>query len=169
MRKIDYPRLVRWTYSSGARVCVLRAIDVLSVAVCCVSYILLLVFSWLGAGFEGCLLYIFVSGAPFILLSLVRRFISAPRPAELYPELLEYPIRKSGGGSFPSRHVFSAFLIGTLLLVPIAALGGVVLSLGVLLAVSRVLLGKHFIRDVIAGAALGAVSGALGCVLVSIL
>jgi membrane-associated phospholipid phosphatase len=41
-------------------------------------------------------------------------------------------------------------------------LSSVLLILGIALAASRVLLGIHFLRDVIAGAAIGIASGGIG-------
>ncbi len=101
---------------------------------------------------------------PFLLVSVLRYVINSERPYEFYhfkENGLPVP-KKKLGKSFPSRHVFSAFLIGTLLLPNAAFAGAVVLILGLLLAVSRVLLGIHFIRDTAVGALLGIVSGLIG-------
>ena len=102
-----------------------------------------------------------VCGAPFIVVSLLRRFIDAPRPYELY-DFYILPPKDRRGRSFPSRHAYSAFSIGTCLcyLSPIA--GAALLTLAALLCVARVLLGIHFIRDVLAGAVIGATATLLG-------
>ena len=107
-----------------------------------------------------------VTGVPFIIVSVIRHLINAPRPYELLPFYEKKPKHKSGR-SFPSRHVFSIFVIGTVLLIDSPILGAGILVLGVLLAALRVLLGLHFIRDVIAGAAIGAVSGIIGILIIS--
>ena len=96
----------------------------------------------------------------FIIISAVRRIVNAPRPADLFPEL-EFLKSKTSSPAFPSRHTFSASLIAVLVLYFSPIFGGVLLFLSLLLGASRVLLGKHFPRDVICGWLLGAVSGAL--------
>jgi membrane-associated phospholipid phosphatase len=47
------------------------------------------------------------------------------------------------------------------------ALGIILLALGVLLCIARVLLGIHFVRDVIAGALIGVCSAALGILILA--
>ena len=95
---------------------------------------------------------------PFILVSVLRRIINAPRPEACGAR--ESVCRR--GGSFPSRHAHSAFSIGTALLFLSVPLGTAVLLLGVCLGACRVLLGLHFPRDVIAGALTGSVTAVIG-------
>ena len=102
-----------------------------------------------------------VTGAPFVLVSLMRRFINAPRPYEL----LEFYKRKpkgKAGKSFPSRHVFSVFIIATVLIPTDPLLSAALFAAGALLAFLRVALGIHFVRDVVAGALIGAATGGIG-------
>lgn len=106
-----------------------------------------------------------VSGVPFVVVSAVRRIINAPRPYELLCDVYELPPKKRQGCSFPSRHVFSAFSIGTALCFVRPMVGIIVIALGLLCAVSRVLLGKHFLRDVVAGAIIGAVTSVIGMII----
>lgn len=100
-------------------------------------------------------------GVPFIAVTVARRVIDEPRPMQTYAF---YANRREcvRSSSFPSRHVFSAFAIGVASLPYSAALGTVALVSGVLLAVCRVLIGKHFPRDVIAGALIGALTSLIG-------
>lgn len=100
-------------------------------------------------------------GLSFAAVSAARYLLNTPRPYEVYslPPLLPKDTR---GRSFPSRHVFSIFVIGTSLLYLWPAVGAALLALGVLLAAARVLSGVHFPRDVLAGAALGILSAVLG-------
>ena len=102
---------------------------------------------------------------PFVLVSLFRRFINAPRPYELYDFYGEPPKNKKGK-SFPSRHVFSAFLIATLWVYINPFVAAASATLGVLLAISRVLTGIHFVRDVACGALIGVIAGTLGILIV---
>ena len=101
---------------------------------------------------------------PLAAVSVMRRVINSKRPYEVFDvdELKE--LRESGraGRSFPSRHVFSAFLIGVLWLRFSIPFGVAVIILGTFLAVERVLLGIHFVKDTVVGAAIGVVSGLVG-------
>lgn len=102
-----------------------------------------------------------ITGVPFVALSVMRKMINAPRPYELL-EFYEKKPREKSGCSFPSRHVFSVFVIATVIVPTNIALGVGLFVLGSLLAAMRVLLGVHFIRDVVAGALVGVVSGVVG-------
>ena len=102
-----------------------------------------------------------VTGVPFVIVSIMRKLIAAPRPYELF-EFYEKKPKGKAGQSFPSRHVFSVFVIATVLFAwePVIAAGLVVL--GVVLAFLRVALGIHFVRDAVAGGLIGIVSGIIG-------
>lgn len=100
-------------------------------------------------------------GVPFVLVSLLRRVIKAPRPYELY-DFLENPVKNSTGNSFPSRHSFSIFAIGALCLFVSLPVGIITLALGVVLCFCRVALGLHFVRDVLAGALVGLTTSLIG-------
>jgi membrane-associated phospholipid phosphatase len=105
-----------------------------------------------------------MAGIPFILVSLSRFIVNAKRPYEVYEFYTEPPKNKKGR-SFPSRHVFSSFLISTLLITVNIPLASVFYILSLALAVCRVLLGIHFSRDVIVGALLGILSGVIALIL----
>ena len=141
----------------------LDLVDKAGVIFTVVSYAFLLVFSYLGGGWQTSLTYLAVSAVPFIILSIVRKAINAPRPAELF-DLTSLGVSVGGkrGESMPSRHVFSAFLIGTLLTNEALVLGSLVLFVGVCIGACRVLRAKHFVRDCVAGALCGAICGIIG-------
>lgn len=105
------------------------------------------------------------AAVPFAVVTVLRRLIDAPRPYELY-SFYETPPKNKRGSSFPSRHVFSSFIIATLSYILSPWLAAAVALVGVALSVSRVLLGIHFVRDVLAGALIGITSGLLGLVLI---
>ncbi len=104
-----------------------------------------------------------VPGISFILLSLLRDHINAPRP---YEKLNITPLihKDTKGHSFPSRHVFSAAVISTAFLYCGCMLGAIFLVFSLLLAFIRVLGGVHFPRDVLAGLLMGLGSGVVGFV-----
>ena len=102
-----------------------------------------------------------VPAVSFFLLSLFRRWRNSPRPYEVLDIDPLIP-RDKKGESFPSRHVFSVFVIDIAFWWVFPPLGGVFLAVGVLIALIRVIGGVHFPRDVLAGAVLGAACGAVG-------
>lgn len=98
----------------------------------------------------------------FIILSVVRGFINRKRPYELY-ECAPAIHKDKEGKSFPSRHVFSVFVIATTFWGVGCTLAGAVLFLvGACIAAVRVYCGVHFLSDVIAGAVAGVLSGVIG-------
>ncbi len=109
------------------------------------------------------------TAVPFLAVSVFRHLFNAPRPCELYDlsGLTDTSVMKKGR-SFPSRHVTSAHLIGSSLcfLNPVA--GIIILILGIGVGACRILLAKHFIRDVVTGAILGSLLGCLGMLIVNI-
>ena len=108
--------------------------------------------------------YLLALGVPYLLVSLVRVAISAPRPYEIY-DFYIIPPRKKKGKSFPSRHAFSVFVIGTVCLFVYPILGILTLIFGALMCLCRVLLGIHFPRDVIAGGVVGVISALIGALI----
>ena len=56
--------------------------------------------------------FLFLPAFFFLALSRIRKLINSPRPYEVYDILPLIP-RDGQGQSFPSRHVFSIFLITT--------------------------------------------------------
>lgn len=100
-----------------------------------------------------------IPAAGFLLVTLIRKKLNRPRPAQLFHFVPL--VQHEDGCSFPSRHTSSAFLITCALfwLCRYTALPAVFPLIAavsaVLTALSRVVAGVHFPRDVIAGAAFG--------------
>ncbi|MCF0130902.1 MAG: phosphatase PAP2 family protein [Pseudobutyrivibrio sp.] len=102
-----------------------------------------------------------VPGISFTVVSLFRKIVSAPRPYEVYgftPAINKDTV----GKSFPSRHVFSIFMISMTYLQVSLMLAVIIGAVGLLLAVIRVVTGVHFIKDVIAGALIAFVFALIG-------
>ena len=98
-----------------------------------------------------------VPAVTFVLVSLFRKKFNAPRPYEKWPVKPLIP-KDTKGNSFPSRHVFSIYIIAM-------AAWYVWMPLGVILCVAGVVSGSgpgdrrvHFMKDVVAGALI-----AVGC------
>ena len=98
---------------------------------------------------------VLVPAVSFVSLSVIRRGLNRPRPYEALDIVPLIP-REKKGESFPSRHVFSVFVIAM-------TWGWICPPVGAaLMAVTRVVAGIHFPRDVLAGALLGVACGAVG-------
>lgn len=97
----------------------------------------------------------------FILVSLFRKWLNAPRPYEVSKKKPIIP-KETKGQSFPSRHVFSVFVIASTLYYINRPVGILLMVLGTLLAIIRVIGEVHYPKDVIAGAIIGLLSGFLG-------
>ena len=102
-----------------------------------------------------------VPAVSFAALSLFRKALDRPRPYEALDIVPLIP-RDKKGASFPSRHVFSVFVIAMAWGWVCPPVGWFLGAVGVLLAAVRVVAGIHFPRDVLAGALLGVACGAVG-------
>lgn len=102
-----------------------------------------------------------VTGISFVVVSVVRHVLNMPRPYTVYD--FEPVVKKDKkGDSMPSRHVFSAFIIGMAGLDLFLPLGIIILADGVLMCFERVIAGVHFPKDVVAGAIIGILCGYIG-------
>ena len=154
--------LISKIYKNRALCAFLHAVDALSVFLCAIALITVLAFDIATADYYSLLSAVLTLGVPFVFVSLIRRILSFPRPFEVYSLGVDI---KHRGGSFPSRHAYSAFAIGTYLVFVNIPLGIAVLSLGVIISVVRVLLGLHFVRDVLTGGAIGVVGAIIGALI----
>jgi len=159
-------KLLRRVYKSPKISLSLKIISHASVAITVLAYAYILVLAYFIAPLLAVKLAV-SAAVPFIAVTLIRKLINAPRPYELYSFYEKKPKEKVGQ-SFPSRHVFSAFLISTLAFPFSLWLTLAVAVVGVSLAVARVLLGMHFWRDVITGSAVGIISGIVGILIIII-
>ena len=103
----------------------------------------------------------FITFLPFLIVSLMRAKIKTSRPYEIY-SFYEIKPKDREGGSFPSRHVFSAFAVATLAAVYSVPLSVCLYIVGLCMWACRVLLGIHFFRDCLCGAIIGVVSVLIG-------
>ena len=107
-------------------------------------------------------LFIAIPALCFLAVTIFRKVVNKKRPYEKLP--IQSLIKKDKKGqSFPSRHVFSIFLIATLWFCFWKPVGIFLFIAGVFLAIVRVIGGVHFVTDVCAGALLGVLAGFLIC------
>ena len=126
-----------------------------------IVYLTLLVITYLQEGLgKQVLMYVFVPASGFVILSLFRKKINAPRPYEVW-EIVPLLDRDSPGQSMPSRHVFSATIISMACLHASLSVGVILLVLSAFLGLVRVLGGVHYPKDVLVGYACGLVWGVI--------
>ena len=139
----------------------LRAFNRFMTVVMPIVYLTLLATTYFQEGLgKQVLIYVFVPATGFVILSLLRKKINAPRPYEEWgiKPLLD---RDSPGQSMPSRHVFSATIISMACLHASLSVGVILLVLSALLGLVRVLGGVHYPKDVVVGYICGFVWGVL--------
>lgn len=103
-----------------------------------------------------------VCGISFILLSAFRHCYNAPRPYEKDPTISPPKPNCQKGHSFPSRHVFCAFLIAVTVLYFYPGAGIFLLLPAAALAWLRVTLHYHSAADVICGGVIGVLCAVIG-------
>ena len=159
--KISYSDLSASIKNNSGLVTALNVLDKAITYITVLFYLGLLVYAALSIpAIGGTLLYrsLIIPGVSFIFVSLFRKVISSPRPYEVYgftPAIT----KDTKGKSFPSRHVFSIFMVAVTYFQVSLPIGIFLLILGVGLAVIRVVGGVHFIKDVVAGAAMAILIG----------
>jgi undecaprenyl-diphosphatase len=105
---------------------------------------------------------LFAGGAAALLATTVfmvlKRCLRRPRPCQGEPHPL-FDVRAPDCFSFPSGHTLNAFAVATVLALRYPSAAPLLTLLAAGIGVSRVLLGLHYVSDVVAGAALGAAVG----------
>ena len=139
----------------------LRVFNRLMTVVIPIVYLTLLVITYLQEGLgKQVLIYVFVPASGFVILSLLRKKINAPRPYEEW-DIKPLLDRDGPGQSMPSRHVFSASIISMACLHASLSVGVILLVLSALLGIVRVLGGVHYPKDVVVGYICGLVWGVI--------
>ena len=176
-----YKKISEWFLNSKPAYAVLKFIYKYMAYLIAFAYILLIIMSFRGTFFsEATPIMLRNSGiavetdkilltskliltpfTSFILVSVIRKCIDAKRPYEKY-DIKPLFIKDTEGESMPSRHVFSITIIAMCWLYVSVPVGIIMLILVAIMAASRVLAGVHFVRDVIAGFAIGILCGIAG-------
>lgn len=111
------------------------------------------------------ILFLLIPALNLIFISVLRKILNKPRPYDVYDyePLADY--RKGKGESFPSRHTSSAFIITMACLYLNNIYGMFMLSIAIIVGISRILTGVHYPRDVIAGAIISILFGYIGFII----
>lgn len=162
MTKEQYERLAA-PYQKENRIKGLQAADQIITALIFFSYPALLSYLLVKGYLWEAAARIAIPATSFFLVSLFRKRYSAPRPYEVW-EIKPLIHKETEGRSFPSRHVFSAFIIGMSFFgmpsFPMLRLTGILIGmLGTIMAYIRVVSGVHFFRDIAVGAGIGILFG----------
>ncbi len=94
----------------------------------------------------------------FIVVTIIRRLINAPRPYKVY-SIEPLIAKKKDGESFPSRHTLSITIIAMTGLYIWWPVGVVLWIMSVCMGISRVVAGVHFPKDVLAAGIISIVAG----------
>lgn len=161
MNEQQYRMVIGWFNARPAAKKALRAVSTGATAAVYLLYLGLL--AWLAwhAMWAPLGVTAVVPAAAFVVGTALRAAINRPRPYTKYGFVPLFPKDKTGQ-SMPSRHCFSAAAIAGTAWYVLPPLGAVLAVLGVLIAISRVVTGVHYISDVLAGLAFGSVFAVLG-------
>ncbi len=145
-----------------------KSLGILNRALTALGYVafpLLLIIQAVSGAWDEALRTVLVAGTGFLSLSLVRRIVNKPRPYETLS--IEPLIKKNTHGkSFPSRHTFSMFMIAFCWFSWCMPAGILLTVTGIAIAVTRVLAGVHWPRDVVAAFAWALAFAIVGFVLI---
>ena len=87
---------------------------------------------------------------------LIKNLVMRPRPYAVLPEL-EVLVTKLSSYSFPSGHACSSFAAATALTILFGRRGAWSFIPAVIISISRVYLGMHYLSDVLCGAVFGTI------------
>ena len=157
MNEQQYRTVIGWFNARPAAKKALRAVSTGAAAAVYLLYLGLLAWltwhaMWVPLGVTAV-----VPAAAFVVGTALRAAINRPRPYTKYGFVPLFPKDKTGQ-SMPSRHCFSAAAIAATVWYVLPPLG----VLAVIIAVSRVVTGVHFVSDVLAGLAFGLVFAVAG-------
>ncbi len=122
-----------------------------------ISYPLLLIYAFFYMP-DALLDLIFVPFGVFVGVTLIRIMVNETRPYEKYQKPSVF-FKDTSGKSFPSRHTASAFIIALAFLYVSTPAGIVALCVAVLILLSRIFSGAHYIRDVVGGMLISLIAG----------
>lgn len=160
MNEEKYKKVIEVFRKSRTGVYLLRRLDFGITWITIIAYVALLVYLFF-TDHTKCYPVLIIPGICFGIITVFRNVYSAKRPYEVF-DILPLIEKETKGKSFPSRHVFSIFMIGMtywFVCKPIAIL---LFVLGVILGLIRVIAGLHYPRDVIAGMLVALIGGGVG-------
>lgn len=161
MNEQQYRAVIGWFNARPAAKKALRVVSTGAVAVVYLLYIGLLAWMLWHGMWAPLGATVVVPAAAFVVGTVLRAAIDRPRPYTKYGFAPLFPKDKTGQ-SMPSRHCFSAAAIAVAVWYVLPPMGAVLGGLAILIAISRVITGVHFVSDVLVGLAFGLVFAVAG-------
>ena len=100
-----------------------------------------------------------------VLLVVLKRHFRRTRPCVRCPHPFVAGLEPPDPFSFPSGHTMNAFAFASVVSLGVPALAPLLLVIAASVAASRVVLGMHYVSDVLAGSLLGTIVGVAACAL----
>ena len=132
------------------------------VGVSAAAYLFTAIYALFGLGItkERLTAVLLLPAACFLTVTLLQKLCKRHRP---YEKGVQSLVKKNASeNSFPSRHTACAFVIAATLFPYFPLASGVLLAVGVWITFFRFLFGHHYFTDLVFGAALGILFGAIG-------
>lgn len=130
--------------------------DVVVLASSLKAYFIFFIVYFIGVKRKKKVFYLLAFMAISVLLNgLLKELIQAPRPYQLYSEIVGKYLSSAGGSSFPSGHSQAIAFLCTFLYLDLREHPFLFFFLVLLVGFSRVYAGVHFPHDVFAGYVLG--------------
>lgn len=160
MKKETYIKLTDFFKSRSWLLRILRFLYTALPIVMFIAYLIIIVLKGIeGFGHEF-LLTVIVPAVTLLGVGIIRKLINRERPYEKFG--VSSVIEKSKKGqSFPSNHGACACVIAMTGFGVSPALGFGLLAVALIIALTRIFSGVHFISDVLAGAATGILMGSI--------
>lgn len=159
----NYKKISGFVTGSTIRLSIFKALYSYIPYLTAVIYFAVIIMSALTAdgdyNFTGRIILVPLTG--FLAVTVMRKFINAPRPYTLY-NITPIIHKDKAYESFPSRHTFSITIIAMAIFYYSVPLGVVMLVFAVVLGITRVVAGVHFAKDVIAAWIIAVVWGIVG-------
>ena len=160
MRKEAYERIFACIQKTRYGVKIINGISTAITYVTAVLYFSVLFWLVWQESYRDACVTIAVPAVSFILVSVFRAKLNARRPYEVY-QFQPLISKDKCGNSFPSRHVFSIYIIAMAAWYVWMPLGVILCVAGGFLAAARVSGRVHFVKDVVAGALIAVGFGVL--------
>jgi undecaprenyl-diphosphatase len=104
---------------------------------------------------RGAILALLAAGGAWLIRQVIIRAWVRPRPFVAHPRAVHKLIAHASDPSFPSGHAAASIAIAVAVLLVHRRVGGLVLTVALVISYARVYVGVHYPSDVLAGALIG--------------
>lgn len=125
------------------------------------AYIMTLIYLCFQKDILQVLSFVCIPASGFLIETMLRAKINAPRPYEVL-SIPPLDPKDTKGKSFPSRHAFSAAILSIAFYTIHPYLGWILILFSLFIGLCRILMGVHWIRDVCIGLLFGWSYGLIG-------